>query len=350
MPKRYNVAIVGATGIVGSTMLSILEERQFPIDHLYLLASGRSAGETRRYHNENVTVSDLAQFDFSQTNISFFCAGNDITAQYAPIATAAGNVVIDKSSYYRNDSDVPLVVPEVNPHAIGDYRKKNIIANPNCSTIPIVVALKPIYDAVGITKVNVVTYQSVSGAGKEAMNELSKQTAAILQGQSVDAHIFPQQIAFNVLPHIDTLLDNGYTREEMKIVWEMRKILEDDTLAINPTAVRVPVYCGHSAAVHFETRDKLSLNHALELLGKAPGVEVISGSFPYPTPAKHVSQSTYATQSGQPPQDKVYVGRLREDISSQNGLNLWVVADNLRKGAALNGVQVAEKLISSHLS
>lgn len=338
MKKTYNIAIVGVTGIVGSTTLAILEERHFPVNNLYLLASQRSAGETRTFAGKSYVVEDLAKFDFSQAEICFFCAGNDIAAQYAPKAAAAGNIVIDKSSHYRYDPEVPLIVPEVNPEALIGYKKKNIIANPNCNTIPLVVALKPIYDAVGISRMNVVTYQSVSGSGKEGVTELTEQTQQLIQQKPIEPKVYPQQIAFNVLPHIDAFLENGFTREEMKIVWETHKILNDDTIAINPTAVRVPVYCGHSAAVHVETKQKLSVQAAQDLLQKAPSITLITGEHPYPTPVKHAAG-----------RDAVFVGRLREDISHPTGLDLWVVTDNLRKGAALNGIQIAEKLIELNL-
>lgn len=335
----YNIAIIGATGVVGTTTLSILEERDFPIHKIHLLASQRSAGETRFFKGQPHIIEDIATFDFSKTQLCFFCASNEIAAEYAPKAAAKGNVVIDKSSYYRNDPDVPLIVPEVNETAISGYKKKNILANPNCNMIPIAVALKPIYDAVGVTRINVATYQSVSGSGKEAMVELAEQSTQVLAGQHAIPKVYPQQIAFNVLPHIDQFETNGYTREEMKIVLEMQKVFNDPRLAINPTTVRVPVFCGHSAAVHLETKQKLSVAQACQLLSTTPGVQLInSGEFPYPTPAKDAAGT-----------DLVYVGRVREDLSHPLGLNLWIVTDNLRKGAALNAVQVAEALIRSYL-
>lgn len=335
----YNVAIIGATGIVGATILSILEERKFPIKEIFLLASQRSAGETREFKGKPYYVEELENFDFRQTQICFFCASNAIAAEYVPKAVAAGNVVIDKSSHFRYDDDIPLVVPEVNEKALAGFRKRNIIANANCNTIPIVVALKPIYDAVGITRINAATYQSVSGSGKEAINELAEQTAQLLNGRPVKSKVYPQQIAFNVLPHIDEFEENGYTKEEMKMVWEIKKIMEDDSIAVNPTAVRVPVFYGHSAAVHIETKDKISAKQAMSLLSKAPGIKLISGKHPYPTPIRDAAG-----------QDLVYVGRVREDLSHPQGLALWVVTDNLRKGAALNSVQVMEKLVKNYLS
>ncbi len=337
MKDSYNIAIVGATGIVGTTALTILEERNFPIKDLYLLASARSVGETRNFKGQAHNIENLADFDFTKTDICFFCAGNDISAEYAPKATALGNIVLDKSSHFRYQNDIPLVVPEVNEQEIAAFKNHRIIANPNCNTIPIAVALKPIYDAVGITRMNVATYQSVSGTGKDAVVELAEQSVQVLDEEPVQSRIYPQQIAFNVLPHIDEFEENGYTREEMKIVWEMHKIFNDKTIAINPTTVRVPVFCGHSAAVHIETQDKISALKALELLQKAPGVKVITGAYPYPTPISAAGK------------DEVFVGRIREDLSHPFGLNLWIVADNLRKGAALNAIQVAEKLIGSYL-
>ncbi len=336
--ETYNVAIVGVTGIVGTTTLSILEERQFPINKLYLLASERSVGDALEFNGKTHYVEDLASFDFQQTELCFFCTNNEISARYVPEATKAGNVVIDKSSHYRYDNDVPLIVPEVNAEALKKFRKKNIIANPNCSVIPVVVALKPIYDAVGITRMNVATYQSVSGSGKEAVSELAEQTALLLNGKPIKPKVYSQQIAFNVLPHCDELQENGYTREEMKMVLETQKILNDKKIQVNPTAVRVPVFFGHSAAVHLETKEKISLKDALDLLSGAPGIKLTTGKHQYPTPVSNATGS-----------DEVYVGRVREDFSHKKGLNLWVVADNLRKGAALNAVQVAELLIKDYL-
>lgn len=335
----YTITIVGATGLVGSTLLDILAERHFPIAKLNLVASQQSAGKEITFRGETYTVQDLAAFDFSGTAIAFFCVGNDLTSQYAPKAAAAGSVVIDKSYFFRNHPDVPLVIPEVNLGALSDFRKMNIIASPNCNTIPIAVGLKPIYDAVGIERINVATYQSVSGTGKEAIAELTEQTRQLLAHEPIHPRVYSQQIAFNVLPHIDDFQENGYTREEMKIVWEMHKIFGDTTIAINPTAVRVPVFCGHAASVHIETKEKISAEKACELLSQAPGVKLMTGQFPYPTPAHDAAGNDY-----------VYVGRVREDISHHKGLNLWIVSDNLRKGAALNAIQIAEQLIDKHLS
>lgn len=338
MTKKYDIAVVGATGIVGATTLEILEERKFPINKIFLLASHRSAGDIRDFNGKPHFVEDIKNFDFGQVQIAFFSAGGTVAAEYVPKATAAGCIVIDKSSNFRYDKDVPLVVPEVNPDAIADYHKKNIIANPNCNTTPVVVALKPIYDAVGIARINIATYQSVSGTGKLAVTELAEQTAKLLNGHPVKSKVYPQQIAFNVLPHCDEFQENGFTKEEMKIIWETQKILNDETIAINPTAVRVPVFYGHSAAVHIETKEKITVKQALALLKKAPGIQLVSGKYPYPTPVRDAAGA-----------DPVFVGRVREDLSHPKGLNLWVVADNLRKGAALNAVQVAEKLVDSYL-
>ena len=340
MSKTFDVAVVGATGAVGETMLSILAERKFPVGEVYALASSRSAGKKVEFGNRMLTVQDLAEFDFSKVQIGLFSAGASISEVYAPKAAAAGCVVIDNTSQFRYDDDIPLVVPEVNPHAIADYKNRGIIANPNCSTIQMLVALKPIRDAVGIKRINVATYQAVSGTGKEAIEELAGQTANLLNGRPIKTEVYPKQIAFNVLPHIDVFLENGYTKEEMKMVWETRKIFEDDSIMVNPTAVRVPVFYGHSEAVHIETAEKISAEKARELLSKAEGVVVLDerkdGGYP-----------TAVTEGAN--NDPVYVGRIREDVSHDNGLNMWVVADNVRKGAALNSVQIAEILIKQHL-
>jgi len=331
--SAYSVTIVGATGLVGTTVLALLEERNFPIKELFLVASQQSAGKDLVFRGKKHRVHDLAEFDFQQSSLAFFCVGNQLASEYVPKAAKAGNIVIDKSYFYRNHTDVPLIVPEVNIHTLAEHKKMGIIANPNCNTIPIAVGLKPIYDAVGIERINVSTYQSVSGTGKEAVIELTEQTRQLLANQQVQPKVYSQQIAFNVLPHIDDFEDNGYTREEMKIIWEMRKIFNDETMAINPTAVRVPVICGHAASVHIETKDKISAEQAITLLSSAPGVKVMSGHVP-PTPVADAAGN-----------DLVYVGRIREDLSHARGLNLWIVADNLRKGAALNAIQIAEHLI-----
>jgi len=341
MSKTYDVAVAGATGAVGETMISILEERDFPVGKLYALASERSAGSTIMFKGRPVMVENLADFDFSKAQIGLFSPGASVSAIYAPKAGKAGCVVIDNTSQFRYDNDIPLVVPEVNPQAIAQYKNRGIIANPNCSTIQMLVALKPIYDAVGITRINVCTYQAVSGTGKEAIEELATQTGKLLNGLPVECKVYPKQIAFNVLPHIDVFQENGYTKEEMKMVWETRKIMGDDTIEVNPTCVRVPVFYGHSEAVHIETRDKITAAQARKLLSKAPGVVLMDKreNGGYPTPA-----------SDSAGKDPVFVGRIREDISHPRGLNLWVVSDNVRKGAALNSIQIAEELIKSYLN
>jgi aspartate-semialdehyde dehydrogenase len=338
--KQVDVAVVGATGAVGEAMLEILHQRQFPVGKVYALASERSAGSRVSFGNKSLVVEDLATFDFSKVQVGLFSPGASVSAEYAPKAAAAGCVVVDNTSQFRYDNDIPLVVPEVNPDAVADYKNRGIIANPNCSTIQMMVALKPIYDAVGITRINVCTYQAVSGSGKPAMDELAKQTADLLNGRPVEASVYPKQIAFNVLPHIDVFQDNGYTKEEMKMVWETRKIMGDDSIQVNPTAVRVPVFFGHSEAIHIETRDKITAAKATELLKAAPGIVVLDdrNDGGYPTAVTEASGN-----------DPVYVSRIREDISHDKGLNLWVVADNVRKGAALNSVQIAEVLVDKYL-
>jgi aspartate-semialdehyde dehydrogenase len=340
MTKKYDVAVVGATGAVGESMLEILAERKFPVAKVYALASERSVGKKVDFGNRGLVVGDLADFDFSQAQIGLFSAGGSISEEFAPKAAAAGCVVIDNTSHFRYDDDIPLVVPEVNADAIADYTARGIIANPNCSTIQMVVALKPIYDAVGIERINVATYQAVSGAGRSAVEELVRQTSMLLNGRPLDIEGEARQIAFNAVPHIDSFQDNKYTREEMKMVWETRKIFADNDILVNPTAVRIPVFYGHSEAVHIETRDKISAEKACELLEKAPGVTLLDGvkTGEYPTAVTDSSGT-----------DPVYVGRVREDISHPRGLDLWIVSDNIRKGAALNSVQIAEILAKNHL-
>ena len=340
MSKKFDVAVVGATGAVGDAMLSILAERHFPVGTVYALASERSAGTRIPFGGTHLRVEELATFDFSKVQIGLFSPGAAVSKIYAPKAAAAGCVVIDNTSQFRYEDDIPLVVPEVNPQDIARYRNHGIIANPNCSTIQMLVALKPIYDAVGIARINVCTYQAVSGTGKEAIEELAGQTAALLNAQPIASKVYPKQIAFNCLPQIDVFQDNGYTKEEMKMVWETRKIMGDATILVNPTAVRVPVFFGHSEAIHIETRAKISALQARELLRNAPGVKVLDEHKDggYPTA---VTEAAHA--------DAVFVGRIREDISHPLGLNLWVVADNVRKGAALNSVQIADMLVKSYL-
>lgn len=338
--SKYDIAVVGATGAVGEALLEILGERDFPVNNVYALASERSAGNTVMFRNKPLIVQDLAEFNFSQVQIGLFSAGGSISAEFAPKAAASGCVVIDNTSHFRYDDDIPLVIPEVNPDAIGQYTRRNIIANPNCSTIQMLVALKPIYDAVGIKRISVATYQAVSGTGKEAVSELAKQTGELLNGRVAETEVYPRQIAFNVLPHIDSFMENGYTKEEMKMNWETRKIFADDSIQISATCVRVPVFYGHSEAIQIETGAAITDQEVRDLLEKAPGVTVMDKRTDggYPT-AVHESAG----------QDPVFVGRIRQDISFPNGLNLWVVADNVRKGAALNSIQIAEELIKSYL-
>jgi aspartate-semialdehyde dehydrogenase len=338
--KKLNVAIIGATGLVGETLLTVLNERKFPIAELYPLASARSAGTTVSYDRRPVEVGDVALFNFSDADLAFFSAGSAVSETYAPIAAAAGCVVIDNTSFFRYDDDIPLIIPEVNPQRIADYTHRNIIANPNCSTIQMLVALKPLHDAVGIARINVVTYQAVSGTGRRAVSELVSQVGELMNGRPVKPSVYPQQIAFNVLPHIDEFQDNGYTREEMKMIWETQKILEDDTVLVNPTTVRVPVIYGHSEAIHVELRAPLSAADARQLLSKAPGVSVVDDpkKGKYPTAISHAGGH-----------DEVFVGRIRQDLSHPCGLNLWVVADNVRKGAATNAIQIAEILQRDYL-
>ena len=339
MSESYNVAIVGATGAVGETLIEVLEQRNFPVGELFLLASERSAGSSRQFRGKNIRVANLADFDFSNAHIGLFSAGASVSAEHAPLAAAAGCVVIDNTSEFRYDDDKALVVPEVNPEDIGMYSATGIIANPNCSTIQMVVALKPVYDAVGIERVNVCTYQAVSGTGKPAMEELAGQTAALLNSRPIQCDVYPKQIAFNVLPYIDSLQDNGYTREEMKMVWETQKIMGDESIMVNPTAARVPVFYGHSEAVHIETRDKITAEQARELLSASPGITLLDerGNDGYPTAVTEAAGH-----------DDVFIGRIREDISHPRGLNMWVVSDNVRKGAATNSVQIAECLVRDH--
>ena len=341
MSKGFRVAVVGATGLVGETMISVLEERKFPVSQLFALASNRSLGKQVQFNGKQLPVEELAAFDFARADIGLFSAGSQVSAEYAPKAAAAGCTVIDNTSQFRYQDDIPLVVPEVNAHAISRYRSRGIIANPNCSTIQMLVALKPIHDAVGIERINVATYQSVSGAGRQAIEELAAQTAALLSGQPIAApRLIAKQIAFNCVPQIDRFEDNGYTREEMKMFWETRKILEDDSIRVNATAVRVPVFYGHSEAVHIETQRKITAPQARALLHKAPGVTVMDEREPggYPTAVTEAANH-----------DTVYVGRIREDMSYERGLDLWIVADNIRKGAATNSVQIAEILVREYL-
>ena len=337
--QGYDIAVVGATGAVGETIMRVLEERKFPVRNLYPLASSRSAGKKVEFNGSWVEVQDLETFDFSKAQIGLFSPGASVSKIYAPKAAEAGCVVVDNTSQFRYDDDIPLVVPEVNPEAVAGYKNRGIIANPNCSTIQMLVALKPIYDAVGIERINVATYQAVSGSGKEAIEELATQTANLLNLKPIETNVYPKQIAFNCIPQIDVFMDNGYTKEEMKMVWETKKIMGDDTIEVNPTAVRVPVFYGHSEAIHIETREKITAEQAREILSKAPGVVLMDAR----------TDGGYPTAIDAADTDPVYVGRIREDISHPRGLNLWVVADNVRKGAATNTVQIAELLVEKYL-
>ncbi len=339
MKSEYHVAVASATGAVGNEMLRILEEQEFPVASLKLLASSRSAGKTLDFRGESLHVEELRDDSFEGVDIALFSAGAAASRQFAPAAAESGCVVIDNSSGWRMDPEVPLVVPEVNPHAVADYRNKGIIANPNCSTIQMVVVLKPIYDAAGIERVVVSTYQAVSGTGKNAMEELTEQTRNLLTFQEVTAEVYPHRIAFNCFPHIGSFLENGYTEEEMKMVHETHKIMEDPNIRVSATTVRIPVFYGHSEAVNIQTKRKLSAKEARVLLFQAPGVRVMDNPderiYPMPSEAAGINDTL--------------VGRIREDISIENGLDLWIVADNIRKGAALNTVQIAELLIKEHL-
>lgn len=338
--KKYDLAVVGATGVVGEAIFSILEERDFPTGKVYALASSRSAGKRIAFKGSSLLVEELAAFDFSKVSIGLFSAGAAISKEYAPKAAKAGCVVIDNTSEFRYDDAIPLVIPEVNIAAISEYTAQGIIANPNCSTMQMLVALKPIYDAVGIERINVCTYQSVSGTGKQGIEEVASQTANLLNGRPITAKVYPKQIAFNVLPQIDVFMENGYTKEEMKMVWETRKIFSDQAIMVNPTAVRVPVFYGHSEAVHIETSKKIALENVYDLLHQAPGVTVLDERVDggYPTAVTEASGT-----------NNVFVGRVRKDISHPKGINLWVVGDNVRKGAALNSVQIAEELVKNYI-
>ncbi|PKF79010.1 aspartate-semialdehyde dehydrogenase [Vibrio sp. vnigr-6D03] len=336
MSQEFNVAILGATGAVGETILEVLKEREFPVGELHLLASERSEGKTYRFNGKTIRVQNVEDFDWSQVHIALFSAGGSLSEKWAPIAADEGVVVIDNTSQFRYDYDVPLVIPEVNPEAIAEFRNRNIIANPNCSTIQMLVALKPIHDQAGIERINVSTYQSVSGAGKSGVDELAGQTAHLLNGKPVEEKAFSQQIAFNCIPQIDKFMDNGYTKEEMKMVWETQKIFNDASIMVNPTCVRVPVFYGHAEAVHVETRTPIDADQVAQLLEQTDGIEVFYGE-EFPTQVRDAGGK-----------DHVMVGRIRNDISHHSGVNLWVVADNVRKGAATNAVQIAEVLIRDY--
>ena len=331
-----NIAIVGATGAVGEAMLELLASRDFPVGELTLLASERSAGTRLPFKEKSLTVKDLAQFDFTGIDIAMFSAGGDVSADHAPKAAAAGCVVIDNTSHFRRDEDIPLIIPEVNLHALDGYKARNIIANPNCSTIQMLVALKPIMDAAGLSRINVATYQAVSGAGKSGIEELAGQSAKLLNAQDIEPEVFGKQIAFNAVPHIDDFQDNGFTKEEMKMIWETHKIFENDDVQVSPTCVRIPAFYGHSEAVYVETKSQIDADAVRVLLSGAPGIKVIDtrerGGYP-----------TAVTDAAG--EDPVFVGRIRNDTMNPLGLHLWIVSDNIRKGAALNSLQIAEALL-----
>ncbi|MCE0494545.1 aspartate-semialdehyde dehydrogenase [Vibrio salinus] len=336
MSQMFNIAILGASGTVGEAMLEVLEQREFPVDTLYLLATEKSEGKTYRFKGKTVRVQDVEDFDWSQVHIALFSADSEASERWAPVAADDGVVVIDNTARYRYEYDVPLVIPEINPEAIADFRNRNIIANPNCSTIQMLVALKPIYDAVGIDRVNVTTYQSVSGDGKAGIDELAGQTAKLLNGLPAEPVQFSQQIAFNCIPQIDEFLDNGYTKEEMKMVWETQKIFNNSNLMVNPTCVRVPVFYGHAEALHIETSSPTDAEQVTRLLEQSESIDVYTGT-EFPTQVRDANGK-----------DTVLVGRIREDISHHSGINLWVVADNVRKGVT-NAIQIAELLIRDYM-
>ncbi|HNS14196.1 MAG TPA: aspartate-semialdehyde dehydrogenase [Syntrophorhabdaceae bacterium] len=337
--KTYNVAVAGATGAVGNEMISVLEERDFPVKNLILLASSRSVGKTLSFKGKSVKVQELKEDSFKGIDIGLFSPGGSVSMKFAPIAAASGCVVIDNTSAFRMDPDVPLVVPEVNEHAIAGYKSKGIIANPNCSTIQMVVVLKPLHDFAKIKRVVVSTYQAVSGTGMKAIKELEQQVLNIYNARKVEIKVYPHQIAFNCLPHIDSFLDNGYTKEEMKMVNETKKIMEDYNIAVTATTVRVPVFYGHSESVNIEFEKEITPAKARALLKKAPGVKVVDDP----------SKNKYPLAINAAGKDDTFVGRIRRDETISHGLNMWIVADNIRKGAALNAVQIAEALIRKYL-
>ena len=335
--SEYNVAVVGATGLVGEAIISILEERNFPVENIVPLASARSVGREVSYRDERIPIVELESFDFGGMDFCFFSAGADISSTFVPIATEQGAIAIDNTSAFRYEDDVPLVVPEVNVDALASYTTRNIIANPNCSTIQLVVALAPIHKIARIKRINVATYQSVSGAGRQSVELLNQQIEASLN--NIDGS-WEQLFAFNVVPQIDAFQENSFTKEEMKLVWETQKILNDYDLLVNATAVRVPVRIGHSEAVNIETEIGITPDQVKEILSQSQGIKVIDdvSESSYPTPRTHGEQT-----------DDVFVGRIRKDHTLKNGINLWVVADNLRKGAALNSIQIAEALIQNYI-
>jgi len=337
--RKFNVAVAGATGAVGNQMIRCLEESNFPVNSVTFLASSRSVGRQLRFKGDLVEVKELKEDSFKGIDIALFSAGGGTSQRFAPLAAKDGCVVIDNSSAWRMDPKVPLVVPEVNPHAIAQYSEKGIIANPNCSTIQMVVVLHPIHEKYGIKRIVVSTYQAVSGTGKKAIDELFDQTRAMINFLDYETRVYPHRIAFNCLPHIDVFLDNGYTKEEMKMVNETRKIMEDNSIAVTATTVRVPVFFGHSESVNVETREPLSAEAVKGLLQNSPGVKVMDD------PHKNL----YPLATDAAGQDLTLVGRIRQDESIPNGINMWIVADNIRKGAATNAVQISQVLASDYL-
>ncbi len=337
--KKFNVIVAGATGVVGKQMIDCLEEREFPVENIKFLASGRSAGKKLQFKGEDVIVEEMTKHSFNGYDIAVFSAGGAASKEFAPAAAEAGCVVVDNSSAWRMDEDIPLVVPEVNPHAVEGYKNKGIIANPNCSTIQMVVALNPIYREFGIKRLVISTYQAVSGSGKKALDELLEQSKAILNFKDVETNVYPHQIAFNCLPHIDSFLDTGYSKEEMKMVNETRKIFEDDNIGITATTVRVPVFYSHSESVNIETIRPVTTDQVKQLMREAQGVELVDDP----------QNNVYPLAIDAAGKDTTFVGRIRKDESIENGINMWIVADNIRKGAATNTVQIAQLLVEKYL-
>ena len=335
MTPSYDIAVVGATGLVGETLLSLLAERNFPLGQVYALASENSLGKEVELGRKTLDVEDLATFDFTKVQLAFFAVDAELAADYVPIAIQAGCIVIDNSAQFRGEADVPLVIPEVNPEALAADTHRNLIASPSSSTIQLALALKPLLEIVKLTRIQVVAYEAASGAGRQAVDELAGQTASLLSGRPVESKIFAKQIAFNLLPQVDDLLETGHTEQELRLLKETRKVLGEPDLPLSPTVIRVPVFFGSSATVYLETETKLALTQVRSLLENAKGIELVDENGDYPTPVVEAANN-----------DPVYVGRLREDLIQANGLHVWLVVDNIRKGAALNSVQIAELLIA----
>lgn len=343
MIEKVDLAIIGASTTAGETLLEIIEERKFPVGEIFLLDNEVSSGRRLEFNGQALKIGDLNSFDFSKVQLAFFVSTAAVAKEFAEKATAQGCIVIDRSPAFRNEKDIPLIIPEVNEDAMESFNKRNIISSPSCMSIQLLMVLKPIHEAVGVKRINISTYQSVSGSGTDAAEELASQTAALLNFRDVKCKTYPKQIAFNVLPQVGELLENGYTDEEMKLVWETQKVLNDDSIMVNATAVRVPVFIGHAAAIHIETRDKISATQVRELLRQQTGIELVDGNQTddkggWPTPVTEAAGN-----------DSIFVGRIREDISAENGINLWVVTDNMRKGAATNVVQIAEILVKLYI-